>query len=705
MGIARRLDRISLRIAATYLLMGTAWILLSDRLLALLVTDVRSLTAAQTVKGWVFVLGTAAAMYFLISRSVYALLRSEEALRERDRTLDALLANLPGMAYRCRNDSAWTMEFLSEGCRELTGHEPSELVGNAVVAYADLIVPEDRDDVWEAVQTALKQRRRFQLTYRISAADGRRKWVWEQGTGVFNSQGELVALEGFITDITERKNAEAELIRLGTAVEQAAEAVIMTDPGGVIEYVNPAFEAMSGYLRDEALGRDMSFLHCGDDPGVFQRARRAVEGVGQWRGHLVCERGDGSTYEAESTISPVRDERGRVTNFVAVHRDVTEQMRLESQLRQTQKLQALGTLAGGVAHDFNNILTPIIGFAQLLLDGIDGPLSAEQCRDLERIVTGAVRAQDLVGQILTFARQVERRREPVCLGSIVEETLKLLRATLPKTIEIRYPGATTTDLVVADPTQLHQVVLNLCTNAAHAIGDGPGVLEVRLGEADAGAASKIGPCVCLAVSDTGCGMAPEVLERIFEPFFTTKRPGEGTGMGLAVVHGIVESHGGKIFVTSEPGRGTTFRVLLPRAREAPAQAVSIPEPIARGSERILFVDDEEPIVELARKILENLGYRFEGFANPSEALERFRRDPEEFDLIIADLNMPGMTGLDFLRRVVELRPQVPTILCTGLGGSDPSVAGRPGARRVLAKPLSVRQLATAIRQALDGAEG
>ncbi len=383
---------------------------------------------------------------------------------------------------------------------------------------------------------------------------------------------------------------------------------------------------------------------------------------------------------------------------------------LETQLRQAQRMEAIGTLAGGIAHDFNNILFAILGFTELVRDDMpeDGPARA----NLEEVVTAVKRAKDLVWQILAFSRQAEQERKPLQLHLIVKEALKLLRASLPTTIEVRQDIQSRSGTILADPTQIHQVLMNLCTNAYHAMGEHGGVLEVSLSEIDvdhdAEAFSRHpdmnpGPYVLLTVSDTGHGMEPEVLDRIYDPYFTTKEPGVGSGLGLSVVHGVIKSHGGVITVYSEPAQGTTIHVYLPRFESAAVlPEAREAEPIPGGKEHILFVDDEVQLVRMAQQALKRLGYEVTVRTSSVEALEAFRVQPDRFDVVITDQVMPNMTGVELAKELMQLRPDIPVILCTGFSETiTADKAEAVGIREFIMKPIIAGDMGRSIRRVLD----
>lgn len=501
---------------------------------------------------------------------------------------------------------------------------------------------------------------------------------------------------------------------LAAASEQDGAAIVLFDSGGTILYANQAAEKVLGIARSDLVGRPIPAPGYDAPGGELFRMMRDSLGAGDVRsGRITATDSDAGLCALDVRVSPLRNERGAVKHHVLVGRDASHEALLERELRQAQKMEAIGALVGGIAHDFNNILGTVISCAEIALD--DTPEGSPVREDLEHVLKAGRRGKSLIRQILTFSRSSEQEFAPSQLEPLVKEILKLLRASIPASIEIREKIEPGRHIVLADSVQIHQILINLCTNAAHAMQDKGGVLEVRLGRIDvdpqtAGCSPDLhaGPYVRLTVKDSGHGMTPKVLERIFDPFFTTKQGGTGTGLGLPVVRGIVRSHGGALLVESEPGRGTAFHVLLPPAEPVGelAENAPPPSPAPGGRERILLVDDEEDLVYAGEKALGRLGYEVTAASSSLEALELFRSKPEAFDLVITDQNMSRMSGVELAREILALRPGIPILLCTGFSpDSDEGIplerARSIGIREVHMKPLERKEMAEAIRRVLD----
>jgi PAS domain S-box-containing protein len=1049
------------------------------------VRDVEVYSGPLTVRGQT--------LLYSIVHDITDRVQTQLRLTESERRLSTLTENLPGMAYRCLNDKSWTMKFVSEGCFALTGYPPEHLLENRRANYAELIHPDDRQAVWEQVQAGIDKRRRFNMTYRIRCADGAEKWVMEIGQGVFSESGNLLALEGFITDITERKRSEealrhseerhrqiveastdAILVRSGDLVvyanpaaiklfrakhatdlvgkryldlvhpddrEESAERIrrgrnqnwlapprehrIVTVDGQVVHVestgvpvqyegeaqlfgifrditkrkkaeealrqseekfrlsfqtspdainlnrlsdgmcidINDGFTKLTGYTRKDAIGKTSLELNIWMDQADRERLidglrnreyvenlearfrrkngevgtglmsarilrlnqeelilsitrditeRKQVENAlreSENRYHQILEastdavlvrldekivyvnpsavnllgagcaqvligkpyldlvhpedRGesaervkksmngdwiapprehrlmtlDGRIVNVESTGVPIRyqgkihhfgmfrditerkkvveqlretekryrelaeslpqvifevdsksnitylnqtgytlfgytpedlangfnvleafiyEDRERIVNdirlnlqgqrlgrqeYTAVKKNGTkfpvgvhanrvmreqiatgirgilidltpikraeeEKKKLELQLHQAQKMEAIGALAGGIAHDFNNILSAIIGYTQLAMLN-EG---AENCTsELNEVLKASNRAKDLVKQILAFSRQTEEERMPVRVARVAKEAVKFLRATIPATIEINTRIDETSGAVLANSVELHQIIMNLCTNAQHAIGEQSGLLEVAVQNTKTDFSQKndlidlrVGSYVQISVKDTGHGMAPEVIKKIFDPYFTTKEKGVGTGLGLAVVHGIVKKYEGTIIVESEPEKGTTFHIYLPIIDIAAPITDEQPKALTGGYERILLVDDEKMLVEVGQQALNRLGYEVVSRTSPIEALELFKAKPDYFDLVITDKTMPGMNGDVLAKELLAIRPGLPVILCTGYSQAiDAERAEQLGIRAFVMKPILINEISAAVRQALS----
>ena len=407
--------------------------------------------------------------------------------------------------------------------------------------------------------------------------------------------------------------------------------------------------------------------------------------------------------------SPITDARGMVTAAIGMVEDITEKVEIEKKRHQSQKLEAIGTLAGGVAHDFNNILSAIIGYTELALDDVEKDSGIE--KDLQEIYAAGNRAKELVNQILLFARESEQEKKPIRIDKIINEVLKFIRSSIPTTIEI-IQQINSNLLILGDSTQMHQIVMNLCTNAAQAMESGGGTLTVTLNGIyldyplihDDGVLNP-GDYIKLRVSDTGIGISPNIMNKIFEPYFTTKGPGEGTGIGLAVVHGIVENYGGKIFVHSEEGKGTSFLIYLPMIKHQLDNRVQLEEQLPMGCEHILFVDDEAAIVKMGSRLLSQLGYTVSTKSSSVEALALFKSKPSEFDLVITDMAMPSMSGDMFAAELMKVRPDIPVILCTGYSKKiSEETATKNGIKAFACKPISRADLAKTVRNVLDDAK-
>ena len=518
-----------------------------------------------------------------------------------------------------------------------------------------------------------------------------------------DAEGNIVGVQANFEDITSRISSEKARIRLEKAIEQAHECVMITDKDCIIQYVNPAVTKVSGYKSREIIGKKPSILHSGEhDRDFYEKLKTTIQSGLIWTGHFVNKRKDGTNYEENATITPIKNETGEITNYVAVKRDVTEQLRLESQLRQAQKMEAIGTLAAGIAHDFNNILNILLQRNELVMLYAESmPKIHSKLKDSERTI---YRAKDLVTQILAFSRQSEQEVKCVEARIIVKEASTIIRASIPSTINI-VRGKLCHSKVFADPTQLYQVIVNLVTNAYHAMQDTGGTITLSLEDIlyrDIPEAVKqdleYQNYVRFSISDTGPGIPPHILERIFDPYFTTKAKGRGTGMGLSIVHGIVKSYGGTIEVNTEIGVGTTFNIYFPIANQEEESSISAKSGTQKkGSAKVMFVDDEDDLVDLFKEGLERYGYSVDSFVSSIDALEAFKKNPYSYEILISDYTMPGLTGLQLADAISKIRDKFPIIICSGLSEElGATIAEKAGIRDIIKKPVSISDLADII---------
>jgi len=508
-----------------------------------------------------------------------------------------------------------------------------------------------------------------------------------------------------LRDVTERKHAEEKLRRQASLLDLAP--VLVRDMENRILFWSSGVERIYGYSREEAIGQPSNDLLKTEFPVPFAQVEKILKDSGGWEGELIHRAKDGSAVVVASQWVLYRDANGNPIQILEVNADISARKKAEQLQLRSQKLEGLGTLAGGIAHDFNNILLAINGNARIATE--DLPENHPARESLTEITKAGARAADLVRRILAFSRPQEFKRETLNLQSVVEEAMKLLRASLPATIEFRTHFSESVPAVVADATQIHQIVVNLATNAAHAIGTKAGCIEFRtdsvwLNENSPELLAELQPnhYVCLHVKDNGCGMDRATLDQIFDPFFTTKKVGEGTGLGLSVVHGIMAKHGGAVRVYSELGKGTIFHLYFPASS---GQVVAKPETVQialRGrNEHILYVDDEEGLVFLGKRLLERLGYVVTGHTDALKALEEFRANPHNFQAVVTDMAMPGMSGLEFARELLATRPDVPIIMTSGyVRPEDQEKALRMGLRDLLLKPHNSDQLARAVDRVL-----
>ena len=594
---------------------------------------------------------------------------------------------------------------------QMFGYEKGELYGKTV----EMLIPEPYRERHKELRTAFTRERKTRpmgegLDLWALTKDGRQIPV-EISLNVLEMENDVLVFAA-IRDITLRKLSEQRLKeseqKYRLLFEESNDAIFISTPEGKLLDINPSGVSLFGYPSKKALLALDSWRELLADPGAHERLWHALRAHGRVKDfELEFQRPDGRKVYVLASVNAVRDESDRIIGARGILHDITEQKLLQQQLIQSQKMEAIGTLAGGIAHDFNNILAAIIGYAEMALTGLSGESRAFD--DIQEVLQAANRARELVGQILTFSRQSRQQKQPVRISSILKEAYKMLRASIPANIDIKYSFSKSDVAVYADPTQIHQVIMNLCTNAYHAMREKGGVLSIELDEVrlpDEGDYTvqdlSPGNYVRLKVQDTGHGMDQDTMKRIFDPFFTTKSQGEGTGMGLSVVHGIVTDHGGKISVSSQPGKGATFMVYLPcispQKETQPIDTSGYPG----GSERILFIDDEESLVKIGKRQLEQFGYQVTGTTNGMDALQAFKEDPTQFDLIISDHTMPQQTGIELARKFLDIRSDIPIILITGFSELvDLQKIKELGIKELLYKPVSAVELGQKVRRVLD----
>jgi two-component system, cell cycle sensor histidine kinase and response regulator CckA len=643
---------------------------------------------------------------------------SEKVLTDIGHNYRALVENTPDIFYR--TDLNGDVEYASPSVYRQSGYTVNEVIG---INLAEQIYacPEERKlFLKELMEKGFV--RNFEA--RLKRKDGSTWWACTNAQYFRGPDGSVQGVEGITRDITSIKEAEEEQKRVRRELEAShkmlksflnavPDLLIVIDRDFNVLYSN--YREQDGVSEDLPNGGRTCYTRfknlsapCKDCSAL------SVFDTGQIVERQMVDSENGRTCEARAF--PIFDNQGRVEMVVEHIRDITEQKKMEAdrqnyeaRLQQIQKMEALGTLAGGIAHDFNNILVAVIGYAELSLGSLakKSPLY----RNLNQILQAGMRARDLVHQILTFSRQEKREPKPIQMGNLVKEALEMLRSTLPSTIEITQHLSPAVENIMADPTQIYQIIINLCTNAAQAMEEDGGQLTIHLAPVDLTARDvsahpgvQPGSYVKLSVQDTGKGIAPDVIGKIFHPYFTTKDKGKGTGLGLALVHGIIKSYGGFIDVKSRPGKGSVFHVCIPTIGQFPAHDDPQGGELATGKEHILLVDDEPLVIEVLQEMLELQGYRITTADGSLKALETFRKAPRDFDLVITDMTMPKLTGDRLSQELKKIRTDIPIILCTGYSDklADKSALDF-GVQDFMAKPIKQTDLVRTVRNVLDKA--
>jgi PAS domain S-box-containing protein len=630
--------------------------------------------------------------------------RAEEAVRASERKHRELADALPETVFEMDAEGN-ILYFNASGLADF-GYTSADLAHG--LNARDLVPPDAGALVQQEIEKAMRGEK-YQQEWVVRRKNGTLFTIMASAVPVMQ-EGRAVGLRGIAINTTEQKSAEMERARLHTAIEQAAESVMITDEKGAILYVNPAFERITGYLREDVVGRNPRILRSGrQNHGYYKHMWDLLAHGHVWTGRLIDQRKDGSLFEWDSTISPVRNSEGLIVNYVAVSRDVTREVQLEEQLRQSHKMEAIGRLAGGVAHDFNNLLTVIMGNIDLVLP--DMPASDPSRQPIVEVREAAQRAASLTGQLLAFGRRQVLHPKVIDLNGVVDHMEKMFRRVLGENIDLQIRLAQDIGKVRADPTQMEQVLLNLALNARDAMPGG-GMLSITTSNAavDESHALRLGDVgpgtyVGLEISDTGTGMDAETRQHLFEPFFTTKERGKGTGLGLATVYGIVKQSGGHISVYSEPGNGSTFRVYLPRV-EHPSDAAELEPPkvgLLSGHETILVVEDEDLVRKLTCAMLQKQGYKIIAARHGDEALRLAATYDGPIDLVLSDVVMPGIKVEEMAERILDQRPGLKLLYMSGHPESTIIHLGVfSGSMPLLKKPFTAAELGKKVRESLDG---
>ena len=657
--------------------------------------------------------------------------KMELALRNSESRFRAFTEHAPVGIYA--TDLEGNFNYVNKTWCKMAGLTPEEALGQG---WINGLYQEDRETVCENWYRSVQSDEQWGYEYRFRGEDDQSVWVLGKAWAILDEDDRAIGYIGTNIDITEQKLVESALQAQRETLKKIFEGVsyilMVVDGDGRIEDINRAGAIFAGRPQKDLIGllggEIFNCLNSINEPGcgrqsecsdcpIRSRVRHTLEtgeAVSDGEGSMIFIK-DHEEVQVHLLVSTIPVRMGEVDKVLVTIADITERKRaeearleVESRVQNSQRLEAIGVLSGGIAHDFNNILSAILGYTELAMmdTGEDSPLH----HVLKQITKAGLRGRDLIQQILSFSRRVENNMAPLHLSHVVKEAIKFMRVSMPSTIEVKYNIDPDENAVMVDPTQIHQVLMNLGTNSAYAMRESGGTLEINMRKLDvhddvaaAGLDLAIGKYQELTVRDNGEGIEAGIIERIFDPFFTTKPLGVGTGLGLATIHGIIKSHGGTVRISSELGQGTTFKVYLPCVPgDAAAESPRVVMPTATGTERILFVDDEASLVDVGRKMMGRLGYVFTGATSGVEALQLFLQDPDRFDLIITDQTMPGLTGVELARHILEIRPKIPIILFTGYGHTvDQEEALAMGIKRFLLKPFVLQELIKAVRESLD----
>lgn len=706
------------KVVVFYLLFGLAWIYFSDSIVGWLVQDEKILTTISIFKGFFFIFFTAFLLFFLIVRQNRKIKKSIQERRESEERFRFLVKNSSDSFVILNEDGS--QRYVSPAAERITGYPVEELQGRTIDT---IIHPEDMAEVNAAWNEVLAHPDRV-VSVQYRHIHKTRGWMYSEA--IVQSFLDEPAIRGVIAtvrDVTIHKQDQEALRnsekRLRTLFQTVPDLIWLKSQDGVYLSCNPVFERLFGVQEADIKGKiDYDFIDKGLADSFRSHAEQALAlGKPVTKEYQLISQFDRSRVLVEATKTPMVDSEGTVVGVLGVGRDITdrkqveeEKHHLQTQLQQAQKMEAVGTLAGGIAHDFNNILSAVLGYSEMArYKSADGSTVANY---LDQVILACGRAKDLINQILTFSRQKKTDIQSINPALVIKEVVKMLRSSIPATIEIDQDIDSHVGFIRSDPTDLHQIVMNLCTNAFHAMEDTGGHLTVILRKQEV--LSGFDPdrendssqrFIELIVRDTGTGIPPDIQKNIFDPYFTTKDTGKGTGMGLAIVHGMVKRVGGEIVCNSSPGNGTEFKLSFPEVKRKAVAAMVLDKQVAKGAEHILFVDDEEMLTDMAGAMLVEMGYQVTKTTSSLEALRLFEMDPFTFDLLITDQTMPQMTGLELAERMLQIRSDLPIILCTGYSTQvSEERAKSSGIKGFALKPLTRKEISSLVRKVLNSQE-
>ena len=707
---------------------GSKLLAATQDLSARIVSDTLESSKLNQTLNWSLLLGILFALVLLgamlgrdIIHFVQDLNHTQQELKENENNLMVTLNSIGDAVIS--TDARGIIARMNKEAERLTGWDREDAIGKPLDKVFTIVDEVTRQPLEGPVRKVMTQKRVIGISNHtiLLSKNGAEYPISDSAAPIYTSAYQIIGVVMVFRDATEKRQAAAALTQSEKKYRDLFNDapimdIITRQEQGVplIDEVNSTFLETMGHERKHVLGRCVLDFFAPESAQKFADGKLHHQVVRALEISLVTR--DESVIDTLLYSRPEHNARGETMGMRLLFLNITELKRAEAEARQlekrlihAQRMEAIGTLAGGIAHDFNNILTAVIGYSELVLHQVEP--DSRLHNNLQQILAAGLRARDLVRQILTFSRQDERQLTPLQIAPLIKEALKMLRSSLPTTISIKHSIEEDLDDVMADPTQVHQVIMNLCTNAAQAMEEEGGELLVSVSQVKLNAQDlrlhpglKQGAHLKLSVQDSGLGIPPEILDKIYHPYFTTKEKGKGTGLGLSVVHGIVQSYGGAIYVYSEQGQGTTFNVYLPALKSKSLISRAQSEELPTGNEHILLVDDEVILTDVERQLLENLGYRITAYNDSQEALAVFRASPQDYDLVLTDLTMPGLTGDKLAAEMIKVRPELPIILCTGY---SKKMTGQKNLgktiRTIIHKPIVEAELAKTVREVLDQA--